>query len=81
MIAAFEKLKKDMAQYMVDYGRTISSVDSGQYIFTSINVSSNGINEIPNHIDFQIKKSVLEHYDLGKITREQAIDSVLVTYY
>lgn len=81
MIAAFEKLKKDIAQYMVDYGRTISSVDSDQYIFTSINVSSNGINEIPNHIDFQIKKSVLEHYDLGKITREQAIDSVLVTYF
>ena len=39
------------------------------------------INEIPNHIDFQIKKSVLEHYDLGKITREQAIDSVRVTYF
>ena len=81
MIAAFDKLKKDIAQYMVDYGRTITSVDSDQYVLTSINLSSNGMDEIPNRIDFQIKKSVLEDYDQGKITREQAIDSVSVTYY
>ena len=81
MIAAFEKLKKDIAQYMVDYGRTITSVDSDQYVLTSINLSSNGMDEIPNRIDFQIKKSALEDYDQGKITREQAIDSVSVTYY
>ena len=56
MIAAFEKLKKDIAQYMVDYGRTITSVDSDQYVLTSINLSSNGMDEIPNRIDFQIKK-------------------------
>ena len=30
---------------------------------------------------FKLKKSVLENYDQGKITREQAIDSVSVTYY
>ena len=55
-------------------------IQSDQLIITSVHIHSRE-NSIPNRVDFQIKKSVLEDYDQGKITREQAIDSVSVTYY
>jgi hypothetical protein len=81
MIAAFEDLKTNVAQYLVDYGRTLGSVDSDQFILTSVNLSAGGIEEIPERIDFQIKKSVLEQFDRGRISREDAINSVSVTEY
>ena len=81
MIAAFEGLKRNVVQYIVDYGRTLSSVDSDQYMLTTINLSSSGMDEVPNRIDFKIKKSVLEEYDQGKISREKAIDLVSISYY
>lgn len=80
VLSSFDELKTSVAEYLVDYGRTLSSVSSDQFILTSVNVST-GIDEIPDRVDFQIKKSVLEEYDRGRISREEAINSVSITEY
>lgn len=78
---AYASLKTNVTEYMVDYGRTLSSVNTDQFILTSVNVSSAGIEGIPERVDFQIKKSVLEQLDRGKISREEALNSVSITEY
>ncbi len=81
MIEAYAELKTDVTEYLVDYGRTLGSVNSDQFILTSVNLSSSGFDEIPERVDFQIKKSVLEQFDRGRISREEAINSVSITEY
>ncbi len=81
MLEAYDDLKSNIAEYLVDYGRTLSSVDSDQFILTSVNVSSGGAEGIPERVDIQIKKSVLEQLDRGRISRDDAIKAVSITEY
>ncbi len=81
IIDAYGKMMSNVSEYLVDYGRTLSSVDSDQHILISMKVSASGIEEIPERVDVQIKKSVLEDLDRGRIIRDEAIKSVSVTEY
>lgn len=81
MLEAYQDLKTGIAEYLVDYGRTLNSVDSDQHILTSVDISSGGEEEIPERVDFQIKKSILEDLDRGRISREDAISAVSITEY
>lgn len=79
---AYEKLVQDIKEYIIDYGRTLNSVKSGQYILTSVNLSDTWIdNNLPDRIDFQVQKSTLEQLDRGGLSRQEAINSVTVTEY
>lgn len=77
---AYAQLKSNIKEYLVDYGRTVSSVKSDQYILTTVNVRGR-YNDIPERIDFQLKKSVLDQLDRGQISREKALEQVVVTEY
>jgi len=78
--SAFTTLKSDLKEYLIDYGRTVSSVKSDQYILTTVNIRGR-YNEIPERIDVQVKKSVLEQLDRGSLSREQALNQVVITEY
>ncbi len=77
---SYNQLKKDLKEYLVDYGRTINSIKSNQYILTTVTIDSR-TEGVPNRIDVQLKKSVLEDLDKGTITRAQALNKVIVTEY
>lgn len=77
---AFEDLKRNVSEYIVDYGRTLSSVNSEQYLLLSITLSGR-LDEIPERIDVQIKKSALDQLDRGSITREAALRQIVITEY
>jgi len=77
---AYSLLKSNIKEYLVDYGRTVSSVKPDQYILTTVNVRGR-YNDIPERIDFQLKKSVLDQLDRGQISREKALEQVVVTEY
>jgi hypothetical protein len=77
---AYKKLKDNLKEYLVDYGRTISSVKSNQHILTTVNIRGRYKN-IPERIDVQLKKSVLDQLDRGQISREKALEQVVVTEY
>ena len=81
MKEAYVVMKTSIPEFLVDYGRTLMSVDGDQHILTSVNIGGVGTGEIPERIDFQIKKSVLEDLDRGKISRENAIEKVVVTEF
>ncbi len=77
---AYAQLKSNIKEYLVDYGRTVSSVKPDQYILTTVNVRGR-YKDIPERIDFQLKKSVLDQLDRGQISREKALEQVVVTEY
>lgn len=78
--SAFDALKTNIAEYMVDYGRTLTTIGADQYL--SLSVSIHGRHEgIPERMDFQIKQSVLEQYDRGRTSREEALRQVVITEY
>lgn len=77
---AYNSLKTNLKEYLVDYGRTINSVKSDQYILTTVNIRGR-YEGIPERIDVQLKKSVLDQLDKGSITREKALEQVIITEY
>ena len=77
---AYSQPKSNIKEYLVDYGRTVNSVKPDQYILTTVNVRGR-YKDIPERIDFQLKKSVLDQLDKGSITREEALKQVVVTEY
>jgi len=77
---AYAQLKGNIKEYLVDYGRTVSSVKPDQYILTTVNLRGR-YEDIPERIDFQLKKSVLDQLDRGQISREKALEQVVVTEY
>jgi hypothetical protein len=77
---AYKSLKTNLKEYLVDYGRTISSVKSDQFILTTVNIRGR-YDDIPERIDVQLKKSVLDQLDKGTISREKALQQVVITEY
>lgn len=77
---AFENLKTNVSEYIVDYGRTLSSVNSDQYLLLSITLSGR-LDEIPERVDVQIKKSVLDQLDRGTISRDAALRQIVINEY
>lgn len=80
VVDAYEQFLGDLKEYVVDYGRTLSSIDSNQRILVSVSLSS-GYDEIPERIDLQIQKSVLESLDQGSMSRNQAMEQIQVREY
>lgn len=77
---AYSNLVTNIKEYVVDYGRTLNSLNNDQYLLLSVNVNGRW-DEIPNRFDIQVKKSVLQQLDRGTISRDQALNQVVVTEY
>ena len=77
---SYDTFINNIREYLVDYGRTLSSVTSDQHILISSTISSS-IDEIPERVDLQIKKSVLEAMDKGDMSRDEAISQIVVREY
>lgn len=77
---AYSNLVVNIKEYMIDYGRTLNSLNSDQFLLLSININGRQEN-IPGRLDVQIKKSVFDQLDKGSISREQALQKVVVTEY
>ncbi len=77
---AYQNLISNIKEYIVDYGRTLNSLQSDQFLLLSVSINGRYDN-IPGRLDIQIKKSVLEQLDRGRIDREEALSQVVVTEY
>lgn len=77
---SYDNFIYSLKEYLVDYGRTLSSVQTDQHILISSTISSS-IDEIPERVDLQIKKSVLEAVDKGNTSREEAMSQIVVREY
>lgn len=75
IINAYEQFVIDLKQYLIDYGRTLRSVDSDQQILVSVTINSR-YEEIPESIDLQVQKSALED-----MNSDQAMNEINVREY
>lgn len=77
---AYEQFLQQLKESVVDYGRTLNSLESEQHILVTLNLRSR-LDEIPSRIDLQIQKSTLTAMDRGDMNREQAINQIQVRKY
>jgi predicted nucleic acid-binding protein len=77
---AYENFLQQLKEYMVDYGRTLSSLDNNQHILVSVSLSR-GLDEIPERLDLQVQKSTLSAMDRGNMSREEAIEQIQIREY
>lgn len=80
VLDAYQQFKQRLKEYLVDYGRTLSSVNPNQHILVSVNIETS-VDEIPGRVDFQLQKSVLEQMDEGDLSREEAMSEIRVREY
>lgn len=78
--AAYTSLKNQLKEIIVDYGRTISSIETDQHLMVSVSLSGSG-DELPGRLEMRVPKSVLQAMDRGNISREDAMAEVMVTEY
>lgn len=67
-LEAFIESTKDL---LLDYGRTLESVKSGQSIMLHFNLRTSG-DTLPNKLIFSVNKNVIENYDKRSISKEAA---------
>lgn len=77
---AYQQFLQQLKESIVDYGRTLNSLESDQHILVTVNLRSR-LDEIPSRIDLQVQKSTLSAMDRGSMSREQAISQIQVREY
>lgn len=70
---AYDLLEITLAEVLVDYGRTLNSVESGESVIINVNFAR-GFRDIPARLIMTISKS-----DLGNLPRSTALDSIHLT--
>ncbi|MDR9419268.1 hypothetical protein [Gracilimonas sp.] len=76
----YQNLTEQMKTYLVDYGRTLNSLNNEQFIIVSVNITDYR-DIVPAQVNFQLQKSVLQQLDRGQISRDDAINAVTITEY
>lgn len=72
---AYQQFLQQLKETIVDYGQTLRSVQSDEHIYVSVSLSSS-VNELPDRVNLQIKKSTLEAMASGNISRDEAIEQI-----
>lgn len=70
---------KSMKESVVQYGRTITSLEPDEMILLKVTLTKCEDCSIPKKIQFSVKQSVLTSFRTGKISEEDAIAKVTVT--
>lgn len=78
--AAYQTFLQQLKETLVDYGRTLKSVQPDEQVYVSVTLPG-ASDEVPERVDLQIRKSVLEQLDRGQTSRAQAISQVVVREY
>lgn len=76
----YDALIAKTKEFIVDYGRTLSSLKDDQYLLVSLNINDSS-DIVPKRVDFQVKKSTFNQLDRGQISREAALNAVTLTEY
>lgn len=78
---AYNEFRDQLRQYLVDYGRTLRSIESDKTIVVSVDITFVSVQSLPTRLDLKVEKSTLEKLDRGQISREEALDAVTITEY
>lgn len=68
--------ENDLKSFIVDYGRTIRSLDDEEQLLLKIRMTKCEECSIPKSIDVSVKMSVLKQFDQQKISRDKALAAI-----
>lgn len=66
----------DLKSFIIDYGRTIRSLEDNDMLLLKIKMTRCEECSIPKSIDVSVKMSVLKQFDQQKITRDKAMAAI-----
>lgn len=73
------KFESTLKNLLVDYGRTLTSIDSDKKIMLHLTLDRRSGTDLPSGIIFTVPKSVLESFDKRSISKEEALNRIQVT--
>jgi len=68
--------KEDLKAFMLDYGRTIRSLQDDDKVLLEIELNVCANCKIPRKLELSTKMSVLKEYDQQKLARNKALDQI-----
>jgi hypothetical protein len=68
--------ENDIKNFIIDYGRTIKSLDDDDMLVLKIGMTKCEDCSIPKSIEVMLKMEVLKQYDQQKLTREKALAAI-----
>lgn len=74
--ALYPKFKEDVKNFMLDYGRTIRSLDSDEKVLLEINIQACRNCKVPKSLELSTKLSTLNKYDQQKLSKDKALDLI-----
>lgn len=72
----YPNFESDIKSFIIDYGRTIRSLEDDDMLLMKIKMTKCEDCSIPKTIDVSVKMSVLKLFDQQKISREKALASI-----
>ena len=72
----YPKFKDDIKAFMLDYGRTIRSLNDDDKVMLEIKINSCRECNIPKTLEVTSEISLLKQYDQQKITRDKALAAI-----
>jgi hypothetical protein len=72
----FELFERNLKSYMIDYGRTLSTLKTGESMYVSVSISGLRRSSLPGRVIYKIDKDAIERFDRRNISREQAINLI-----
>ncbi len=74
-----DSFKSELKQYMIDYGRTLRSLNEDEFLVINVEMPACYECDLPAHIEFRVKREVLSAYERGKMDKEEALKNIQVT--
>ena len=72
----YPRFEKELKENIVEYGRTLKSLESDEILMLKIKMTECEGCDIPEVLELSIKASELANYSAGKISKEAAMAKV-----
>jgi len=72
----YGQFKEDIANFLLDYGRTIRSLGEDEKVLLDIKIEACRDCQVPKSMEVSIKVSTLTQYDQLKLSKDKALDQI-----
>ena len=72
----YPKFVEEFKQNLIQYGRSISSLEDGEMVMIRITMTKCNDCNLPTKLQFTVKQSVLKGYNQGRLKLEDAVAAV-----
>lgn len=72
----YPEFEKDIKSFIIDYGRTIKSLDDDDMLVLKIRLTRCDECSIPKNLEVMVRMDVLKQFDQQKLSREKALEAI-----